>query len=120
MGLKSKLRKILKRKVEPVWMTKEGKRVRVKDMTNDHLNNTIRFLDNKWERNKFIDIPYPDFNGEMAQYAAEGEWERMMDHGTPDLVYPVYKDLQKEKERRIKKGLWFSKENSVADIKRFG
>jgi hypothetical protein len=80
------------------WETKDGVILRIRDMRDSHLFNTIAMLEREHAR-LLNDAPFPDFQGEMAQYYAEQEWERMMSSG-PESIFPVYCDLVAEAKRR--------------------
>lgn len=49
-------------------------------------------------------MPYPDFQGEMAQMYAEQQFDAYMGSSVKD-VFPIYKHLEKELLKRNKKGL---------------
>lgn len=86
------------RKITKLWKQKNGIKIRICDMTDGHLQNTIALLERKAELEKSA-IPYPMFNGEMAQMYAEQDWDRAQE-STPDYFYPIYEDLCLERERR--------------------
>jgi len=73
------------RKVTTIWKTREGKKIRICDMTDEHLLNAIKFCELRAKQIKNT-VPYPNFNGEMAQMCAEDE--------------PALMDLYLELERR--------------------
>jgi hypothetical protein len=60
-----------------VWITKDGRRIPVKEMSDEHIVNTIRMLRRKGgvTVDEFLGmcVAVASVNGEMAQYAAEGE-----------------------------------------------
>lgn len=60
-----------------VWTTKEGKRIPISKMSDSHLLNTIKFLERKSDA---FDIIPPMFQGEMAQYYADQEYDDAMEH----------------------------------------
>lgn len=86
------------KKEDPTWKTKDGRVVRVCDMTDSHLLNTIRFLERQHAQLMFT-IPYPNFNGEMAQICAEQEWEQLQ-NSNPEDTYPILSVMYEEVERR--------------------
>lgn len=86
-----------------LWKCKDGRAVPIKDMTTDHIINSMRMLDRMHEQTQF-DMPYPAFQGEMAQMYAEQEFDAYMDSSVED-VFPIYKHLEKELLKRNKKGL---------------
>jgi hypothetical protein len=80
------------------WTTKDGTKIRIKDMTDEHLLNTIRFLDRKAQEIKDNTCP-PNFSGEMAQMCAEQAYDQLIEAETEDL-FPIYIDLAEEANRR--------------------
>ena len=85
------------RKVTKKWTTSDSARIRICDMTDDHLLNTIAWCQR--EHRKAQDIPYPSFSGEEAQYQAERDYESFM-ASEPDRSFPLYEDLCEEAYRR--------------------
>jgi hypothetical protein len=86
-------------KATKLWKTKDGTVIHIRDMTDSHLDNTIRMLElhaNHLKR----EIPYPSFNGEMAQYYAESEYDRLT-RVEPATIVPILNDMNDEKERRM-------------------
>ena len=67
------------RKVTKMWTTKDGTKVRICDMTDQHLENTIRMLERAHDQ--IQDEPFCDF-------CEESEW------------------LELERERRELLGIW--------------
>jgi hypothetical protein len=86
------------RKVTKLWKQKNGMKIRICDMTDTHLENCIKLLERAAEHQK-INYPYPMFNGEMAQYYAEQDYDRMQASG-PEYFFPIYEDLCAERDRR--------------------
>ena len=80
-----------------VWTTKEGKEIDIVDITDSHLANIIKFLKKKIE--DFGTIPYPYFQGEMAQYCAEQEYEQAEEH--LEECHYMLKEMKKEQKRRF-------------------
>ncbi|RLJ03091.1 MAG: hypothetical protein DRP08_03950 [Candidatus Aenigmatarchaeota archaeon] len=60
-----------------VWTTKNGKVIRIEDMDNNHLLNTIKFLNRRIQ--EFKAIHYPCMRSEVAQEVAEKEYDRAME-----------------------------------------
>jgi hypothetical protein len=85
-------------KVTKKWTTRDGQRIRICDMTDEHLLNTIRLCQRAHERAK-LEIPYPDFCGDMAQFYAEREFDNFLESG-PEVAFPLYPDLVDEAYRR--------------------
>ena len=80
------------------WRTKEGIKIRIKDMDNNHLLNTIALI----KRNviKFqMNIPAPCFQGEMADYFANQEYDRLVSADIGELI-PIYDDMIIEAKKR--------------------
>ena len=85
-------------KVTKVWTTGDGQKLRICDMTDKHLLNAISFCERK-HRAAQLNLPYPNFNGEMAQMHAEQSWEHFQEGG-PEELFPLYLDLCEEADRR--------------------
>jgi len=73
-----------------VWIDKEGTVWRIEEMETSHIQNLIRWLDRQ-----DVAGPYPNFNGEMAQFYAERDWGRYADG-----EYPLREALVEELGRR--------------------
>lgn len=86
------------RKITKRWKPKGAAPIRICDMGSDHIRNCIRMLERKTAVIK-QSIPYPTFSGEMAQYYAEQEYERLMEAG-PNDHFPIIHDLNHELSRR--------------------
>lgn len=85
-----------------LWITKSGSKIKIGDMTDQHIINTIRMLHRAAEVYKNT-IPFPMFNGEMAQMYAEQEYDKLMDTSVEEIADSQcrqYKHLIKELERR--------------------
>ena len=77
---------------------KDGTKIRIKDMSDAHLGNTIRMLERKHESDlDMAMMGFASLQGEMASYYAEQELENMWD--APSL-HPIYYDLLEEQRRR--------------------
>lgn len=75
--------------------------MRIVDMSTDHIINSMRMLERMHEQTQF-DMPYPAFQGEMAQMYAEQEFDAYMEMSVED-VFPVYARLEKELLKRKEK-----------------
>jgi len=82
-----------------VWTTKAGEKVRVCDMTDSHLVNTIRWLQRAEFANGFALASLPGPNGEHAQDAHD-EWIRELAEREPGDVWPIYDDMVEEARER--------------------
>lgn len=124
------------RKVKPVgkpleapkghWETKNRRMLHISDMTDTHLLNALKMLDRHFAAHWFsygmiraVDLhPFPPmFNGEMAQMAAEYEYEAAIQDtvlkAKPEDCIPKYKELFDEaKKRKLKWRRLFSKPSS--------
>lgn len=83
-----------------MWKTKDGQKIRIKDMTDSHLINTMRLLErSKHSQDINAGAVLEMFNPEgMAIQFAEDQWEAMCDEGV-DERFPIYRDLLDEAER---------------------
>ena len=84
------------------WTTKTGEKVPIIKMGDDHLTNTLRML---LRHAALIQLrtPFPTFNGEMAQYYAEQEYDALMEKTPEDVAsdaFPSWDWLLDEAERR--------------------
>ena len=81
------------------WTCKDGTRVRIKDMGDDHLVNTIKWLQRHHQYE--IAAAYSvasTFSGEsMASYYADQDIDYMEQE---ESMHPLYNDLVEEAERR--------------------
>ena len=78
---------------------KDGTKIRIKDMADPHLENTIKMLERK-ARAVARSVPFPMFQGEMAQFYAEREYDILQENPLSILEGSIYDDLVEEKERR--------------------
>lgn len=81
-----------------MWTQKNGQKIRIKDMDDKHLINTIRMLErnSQYYLNEAI-LGLCSLQGEMAIYYAEQEIDRLI--GEPCL-HPLYEDLVEEAMKR--------------------
>jgi|TARA_Y100000034_G_scaffold26755_1_gene31845 hypothetical protein len=90
------------RKQTKLWTTKEGRKIRICDMSDTHLINTIKMFIRKANQIK-RELPYPSFYGDMAQYYAEQEWDALMDQHPIDIAreeFPIFDSLEDDFYRR--------------------
>jgi hypothetical protein len=82
----------------PKWITKDGQEINISDMTNDHLINSIRFIEKKIE---VIQAIFPS----------------TIVYTDPGAIYPIYDDLMAE---ALIRGLDFTGKfyNVQSDIKK--
>ncbi len=86
------------------WTTKDKSKIRICDMEDSHLLNTIKFLERFAETERKLNMDFyitcPQPNGEMAQMAFDNELSLAIESIWEDFTPPIYDNLIKEKERR--------------------
>ena len=86
------------RKQTKYWTCANGKKIRICDMTDTHLINTIKYLERKSEQ-YVQNLNPPNLQGDIAQYLAEQEYDAIIED--PSLTLPeIYYNLVDEMERR--------------------
>jgi len=88
----------MSRKCTKLWTQSDGTKIRICDMSDGHLRNTIRFLERKLKDMQDT-MPEPCFQGELAQLYAEREYEAFME-ADPGDIWPIYYDLVEDAGRR--------------------
>ncbi|MFA5385345.1 MAG: hypothetical protein WC364_11925 [Eubacteriales bacterium] len=93
------------RKQTALWKQKDGTTIRICDMTDSHLLNTIAFLERSAQRldHAFAMAPNP-FHGDIAFDMMESAQDAILagdEETDPAALYPVYDKLCAERERRI-------------------
>ena len=93
------------RKVTKKWITQDGRKIRICDMTDSHLVNTIRFLRGRAEVKRLAySLHAPPFNEDtMAGFQAEQALDQMAGQTTDELAaefWPIFDDLMTEAFRR--------------------
>ncbi len=91
-----------------LWTCKDGRKIRIKDMTNSHLLNTIKMLERVGAKQLSLSISSAysfaaDLQGEMASYFAEQDIDRMEATSIEKFVndeYPIYEHLVLEAQKR--------------------
>lgn len=81
-----------------MWTKKDGSKIRIKDMDDGHLINTIKMLlrnNEYYLENAMIGMAF--LQGDMACYCAEIAMNEMLDE---ECIHPLYDDLVAEAERR--------------------
>lgn len=96
------------------WTTRDGVTHKVTEMATSHIRNVIRWMERNEEayvakyRSMWVAVPYPMFNGDMAQMIAEVEYDQLvtsMMSATKISDLPIYQTMTKELERREQAGL---------------
>ncbi len=92
---------------EGIWTTKDGRNIKIVDMDNDHLINSIRLLRRivgKMRLNHELSVlsALKFVNGDMAQYAIESSLDLEMQISNEEWLdcYTAHGDLMKEVIRR--------------------
>ena len=87
-------------KRKKIWITKTGEVIKIKDLKDSHLHNIIIFLE-KVATRLSNSIPYPQFNGEMAQMYAEQDYNLIQEDPVDFfLCDTIYETLLEEREKR--------------------
>lgn len=82
-----------------VWKTKDGREIPINEMADAHLLSVLRMLQRTHAVRQFNEpVPF-GLRGEMAQFAAEADYERFQE-SEPTVTTPIYADLRAEAERR--------------------
>jgi hypothetical protein len=87
------------------WVTKEGLKLRLEDMSTSHLRNTIALIDRKCKET-YADMGvtlcagYGYIQGEMALMALESELDDFAACAPEDMLPPIYHDMVEELNRR--------------------
>jgi hypothetical protein len=87
------------------WKMKDGTKVRIKDMTDSHLLNTLKLLKRygqaKYNYDLAAVLSCPGFQGEQAQIAFEdAENEILNERDWESYMPPIFEDLTAEAIRR--------------------
>lgn len=88
-----------------MWTTRDGTKVRIRDMTDSHLLNTIRMLDRFASAQRQVALieayAFADtVQGEQAGYDIENMIETLEEGDGEDFRPPIYEDLVDEAYRR--------------------
>lgn len=91
------------------WKTKDGRIIPIRDMSDQHLANTIRMLERCAPAHRSAEQEAcmggcAGLQSEMAQYAAEQGVDEMFEESPEEWLerQPTYKALVKERKRRKK------------------
>jgi len=91
-----------------VWRTKEGKQIKIEDLTDSHLLNIIKMLERFTEDNYEDELAEAasfasSMHGDMSSYHAEQAFDEVgMKEPNPFKDYPIYLSLYAE---AVKRGL---------------
>jgi len=101
------------RKQTAIWTCKDGTRVRICDMSDSHLDNTIALLERKAKvfLSTELGAAYHvlcTLSGEMATFCCEQDIDRMEETSPEEWLMdhnPLYEKLLAERERRQAAGI---------------
>lgn len=86
------------------WTMRDGTKIRIKDMGDGHLVNTIRMLKRYGalvkRHTEMIYLCGPTPQGDMAEYAFNQEFDRVMDADPEEFAPDILEDLCAEADRR--------------------
>ena len=84
-----------------VWRTKDGRRIPLREMTDDHVMHAMGHLRRAHLRyiTSLVYLGIPDDIGELAREAAEEERAEALESKVDDL-FPIFDDLMTEAIRR--------------------
>jgi len=86
-------------KVTKKWTTADGQKVRICDMSDDHLLNAVAACQRIHEQ-AVRAMPFPSFiTGEEASFLAEWGYDNFLQSG-PEESFQLYEDLCLDAERR--------------------
>lgn len=99
------------RKQTKIWITKDKKKIRICDMSDSHLENTLKFLKRVAEakRENAIFAAYSVSSmvqGDMASYYADQDIDSL-EYNTDwtDFIHPIYLNMCEDYKRRTGK-IW--------------
>lgn len=92
------------KKQTKIWTCRDGRRIRICDMSTEHLINAIRFCETRARAHDaaFLLMANP-FHGEEAWAAFEEAQDRVLkgeDSTDPSHIHPLYESLLLERNRR--------------------
>ena len=92
------------RKQTKLWRMKSGERIRICDMTDEHLDNAIKMLERFAQAKKDaadLDcLMYGEPNGDIAQRAFEQGCEEVWNRSWDEYLPKIYTNLLMERTRR--------------------
>ena len=92
------------RKQTKLWTTRDGRRIRICDMSDEHLLNVVKLLQRFAEAtrittvNLYVNTPGPQ--GDMAQYLFEQEFDAVLDSTYEDYLPEIFDNIELEVKRR--------------------
>jgi hypothetical protein len=97
--------KTTKEEIKTTWFQRDGTPIKIKDMSDSHLYNTIKMLERLFKQYSInlgeIWAIGSMLQGEMAQMAFEEDFDRLLEEEVSiDRRFPSYPYLIKEAKRR--------------------
>ncbi len=89
-----------------VWTTRDGDRIKVKNMDDIHLHNTIKYLERRAhaEREEALHGMYMSggmINGEMAEMDYDRILNNLEESGIEEFLDPIHEAMVLERDRRL-------------------
>lgn len=81
------------------WTTRDGNIIKISDMSDSHLMNTIKLIERKYTKTVGVYLTGPRPSGEMAQDAFDEEFDYLNEEG-PNGYNEAYDFLVEEAARR--------------------
>ena len=95
-----------------MWTTRDGAKIRIKDMEDSHLINTIKMLQRGAElrRSKVVAsfLCGPEPSGDIASFQFDRDFDAALDSTFEDFLPDIFDDLDAERERRGIEEITFS------------
>lgn len=92
------------RKQTKQWTMRDGRKIRICDMTLDHLKNTMGMLERGAQSKHEADLNFmltcPEPNGDMASVEFDNMFDEQLDKGMGDYLPEIYWDMMDDLERR--------------------
>ena len=93
------------RKETKLWTMRDGTKIRICDMSDDHLKNTMKMLERVAERAYQDELANAysfsgEMMGDMASYAAEQDADRISHEDWGNYIKDIYWNMAEETKRR--------------------
>lgn len=78
------------------WITKDGRKIKIKDLSENHIYNIVRMLNRSFQAETLnMVITARNLNGDVASYHAD-EVIAEIDEAGPAGMFPIYESLAEE------------------------
>ena len=89
----------------PNWITKDGRKIPINKMSDQHLRNALRMLKRcahgiQAETISQIGAAMCSMSGEMASYYAEQDFDRALDSDWSEFVSPIFEKMEELARKR--------------------